>query len=66
MPFSDKSCSNGHHDVFVSYSSVNKLIADAACAMLEAQAIRCWIAPRDIMPAQDWSDAIIDAIAECR
>ena len=55
-----------HHDVFVSYSSTDKPIADAACAALEGQGIRCWIAPRDIRPGQDWSEAIIDAIADCR
>ena len=55
-----------HHDVFVSYSSQDKAIADAACATLEARGIRCWVAPRDITPGQDWSEAIIDAIAACR
>jgi len=55
-----------HHDVFISYSSLDKPIADAACATLEAQGIRCWVAPRDIMPGQDWSDAIIDAISDCQ
>jgi len=54
------------HDVFVSYSSHDKLTADAVCATLEGHGIRCWIAPRDIMPGNDWSDAIIDAITECR
>ncbi|MBV9850145.1 MAG: toll/interleukin-1 receptor domain-containing protein [Armatimonadetes bacterium] len=55
-----------HHDVFVSYSSQDKPIADAACATLEARGIRCWIAPRDVTPGQDWSEAIIDAISACR
>lgn len=55
-----------HHDVFLSYSSQDKLTADAACAALEARGIRCWIAPRDITPGTDWSDAIIDGIAGCR
>ncbi len=52
------------HDVFLSYSSQDKPVADAACATLEAHGVRCWMAPRDIRPAQDWSEAIIDAIAE--
>ncbi len=51
------------HDVFLSYSSHDKPVADAACATLEARGVRCWMAPRDIRPAQDWSEAIIDAIA---
>jgi hypothetical protein len=36
------------HDVFISYSSTDKPVADAVCATLEALRIRCCIAPRDI------------------
>jgi DNA-binding beta-propeller fold protein YncE len=50
------------HDVFVSHSHVDKLAADAACAALEAKGIRCWIAPRDISPGQDWASSIVQAI----
>ena len=53
-------------DVFVSYSSEDKAAADAACALLEQNAIRCWIAPRDIVPGTDWGEAIIDAIERAR
>ena len=52
------------HDVFISYCAEDKPTADAVCATLEAQAIRCWIAPRDILPGIDWGEAIIDAINE--
>jgi hypothetical protein len=54
------------HDVFISYSSKDKPMADAICATLEAKRIRCWIAPRDIMPGQDWSEAIIDGLSAAR
>jgi len=54
------------YDVFVSYATPDKTVADAACAILESKGIRCWIAPRDILPGSDWSGAIIDALAECR
>jgi TIR domain len=54
------------HDVFISYSSKDKLTADGVCAALEANGIRCWIAPRDILPGSDWGEAIIDAIHACR
>jgi tetratricopeptide (TPR) repeat protein len=54
------------HDVFISYSNKDKLTADAVCAALEANGIRCWIAPRDILPGSDWGEAIIDAIHACR
>jgi hypothetical protein len=54
------------HDVFVSYSSYDKATADAVCALLEARGIRCWIAPRDILPGVSWAEAIIDAIEASR
>ena len=54
------------HDVFISYSSRDKPPADAVCARLEADGIRCWVAPRDILPGSDWSEAIIDGIEGSR
>jgi tetratricopeptide (TPR) repeat protein len=49
-------------DAFISYSHSDKTTADATCAALEAAGVRCWIAPRDIVPGVDWGEAIIDAI----
>jgi len=54
------------HDVFISYSSKDKPTADATCATLESKNIRCWIAPRDILPSADWGESIIDAINDAR
>lgn len=54
------------HDVFVSYCSQDKPIADAVCAALERQAIRCWMAPRDVLPGASWSEAIITALEQSR
>ena len=54
------------HKVFISYSKENKLIADAACAALEAHRISCWIAPRDPIPGIDWHDQILEAIKDCQ
>jgi hypothetical protein len=54
------------HDVFISYSSLDKTAADAACAALEAAGLRCWIAPRDVTPGAEWGEAIIVAINQCR
>ncbi len=53
-------------DVFISYSHQDKPTADAACATLEAAGIRCWIAPRDIVPGTDYGEAIIDAIESAK
>jgi photosystem II stability/assembly factor-like uncharacterized protein len=54
------------HDVFISYASEDKTIADAVCAGLEKEGVRCWIAPRDILTSEDYDDAIIKAINSAR
>jgi hypothetical protein len=54
------------HDVFISHSAKDKATADAVCAMLESNGIRCWIAPRDVLASMEWGEAIIDAIEESR
>src|SRR5262249_5064084 len=53
-------------DVFISYSSKDASVAKAACAALEAETIRCWIAPRDILPSASWGASIVRAINQCR
>ena len=50
------------HDVFISHSKRDKPTADAVCAALERHRIRCWIAPRDVMPGTEWGEAIVTAI----
>jgi hypothetical protein len=50
------------HDVFVSYSSKDKTITDTIVASMEQNQIRCWYAPRDIKPSEDWGKAISNAI----
>lgn len=52
------------HDVFVSYSSKDKPVADFIVASLEGAGIRCWYAPRDIRPGGDWAKEIVAAIKE--
>lgn len=54
------------HDVFVSYSVKDKAVADAIVARLEAESIRCWEAPRDVVPGADWGESIINAIESSR
>ena len=48
--------------VFISYSSEDKPVADAICNYLESREIRCWVAPRDILPGMNYQESIIDAI----
>ena len=50
------------HDVFISYSSKDALVAEALYGALEQEGTRCWIAPRDIPLAAVYADAIIDGI----
>ena len=54
------------YDVFISYSSIDKPVADAAVAVLERSRIRCWVAPRDIMPGSDWGGSVIQGIRSSR
>ena len=50
------------YDAFISYCSEDKKIADAVCGTLEANKIRCWIAPRDVGAGRTWGSAIVEAI----
>jgi hypothetical protein len=54
------------HEVFVSYSTRDKPVADAIVARLEQAGIRCWIAPRDVLPGRVWGEAIVEAIGSTR
>jgi hypothetical protein len=54
------------HDVFISYSSKDKPTADAVCATLESRGIRCWIAPRDVVPGEEYAAALVNALRESR
>ncbi len=53
-------------DVFISYSSKDKEVADALCAQIEQQGYSCWIAPRDILPGEDWARSINTAITAAK
>jgi TIR domain len=54
------------NDIFISYSQPDAECAFELVARLEAEGIKCWIAPRDITPAADWAAEIIDAISAAR
>lgn len=53
-------------DVFLSHASEDKSLANALCAALEAAGVRCWIAPRDVLPGQNYAEALVDALDRCR
>jgi hypothetical protein len=54
------------HDVFISHSTSNRPVANAVCAALESIGIRCWIAPRDVLPGRSYSGEITRAIQQSR
>lgn len=54
------------HDVFISYSSKDSVIADEICCLLEDNGIACWIAPRDIPTGQKYASVISAAIKSCK
>lgn len=54
------------HDIFISYSTKDKAVADAVCARMESGGLRCWYAPRDIEPGADWAGSIVEAVNSSR
>ena len=54
------------YEVFISYSPKNKTIVDALCHYLEENKIRCWMAPRDILPGQNYAEAIAQAMSKVK
>lgn len=54
------------HDVFISYSSIDKAAAETVCSVLEQNGTPCWIAPRQITPGVPFAEAIINAIKESK
>jgi hypothetical protein len=53
-------------DVFISYSTQDRPVAEKVCAALEEGGIKCWIAPRDVPFGADYEEAIVDGIASSR
>lgn len=51
-------------DIFISHSSKDKEIADKLCQAMEEKGLKCWIAPRDIVPGTEWAVSISDAISD--
>ena len=54
------------HDVFISHARKDEKIADAICEKLEFAEMTCCIAPRDISPGGDWTEATRKAIRSSR
>jgi TolB-like protein len=49
-------------DVFISYASPDTAVASAIVAALERHGVKCWVAPRDVIPGALYADEIIRSI----
>lgn len=54
------------HDVFISYSSKDKLVVEAIVNILEGERIKCWIAYRDALAGVEYAASIVRAIKQCK
>jgi adenylate cyclase len=57
---------SGTPDVFISYASQDGAMADAVVRALERARLKCWIAPRDVVPGALYADEIVRAINEAQ
>jgi TolB-like protein/Tfp pilus assembly protein PilF len=53
-------------DVFISYASQDAAVADSVVGALERAGLKCWIAPRDVVPGALYADEIVRAINEAK
>jgi hypothetical protein len=51
--------------VFISHGSENRDEAEELCAFIESNGVKAWIAPRDVRPGIDYSEALQSAIENC-
>ena len=53
-------------DIFISYSSKDKAVADKLVTQIEKAGYTCWIAPRNIVAGVEYSEVIEKAILKCK
>jgi hypothetical protein len=46
------------YSAFISYDSADFSVAEKVCAELESTGFRCWIAPRDVRPGQEYAEIV--------
>jgi len=50
------------HEIFISYSSKDKALAERVCEKLEKNNLHVWIAPRDVPAGSNFAQSIVEAI----
>ncbi len=50
------------YDVFISYGTYDRTVAESLCAYLEDGGLRCWIAPRNIASGSNYAGEITRAV----
>ena len=58
----DEKVSGSTAAVFISYASQDAAVANVVVETLESHGVRCWIAPRDVVPGEFYAGAIVHAI----
>jgi hypothetical protein len=48
--------------VFICHAAEDRPLAEVICRCLEEAGTRCWMAPRDVEPAQSYGEQVLDAI----
>ncbi len=49
-------------NIFISFASQDRKVADTLCSALESRGFSCWISSRDIAPGDNFQSAIVRAI----
>jgi TIR domain len=52
--------------IFISYSSIDRKVAETICAALEARDYPCWISCRDIGAGENFQESIVKAIRSAK
>lgn len=58
--------SDKRYDVFISYSTNDKKVAEGVCGYLERFGIRCFVSFRDIPEGADWADCLGNALPDSK
>ena len=66
LPETPAALQSARKEVFISYSTKNPGEASFVCRKLEKAGMRCWIAPRDLLPGTNFADNIEAALANAR